>query len=236
MKKMLAASLLLLSTLAYAQPAAGPYARMVVIQPKPGQGAAFEQGYQRHLEWHAKAGDSWTWYGWSFVLGDRLGMFMDGTFGHAAANFDAAVQPAGDAADNAANVVPYADFLSHGVFRRLDSASMGQSLPDTSPFLAMATYTVAAGDEVAFERQLEAGASRPGAASSRTPSGAGRFTWYKLQIGGNAPQYVLMRAAASFGAAAELPEVLPPGARAMVRSVRTELLRYRAEMSYAPKN
>ena len=125
MKQLLAASLLLLSAQAFAQPAAGPFARMVVIQPKPGQGAAFEQGYQRHLEWHKGANDLWTWHGWSFVLGDRLGMFMDGTFGHAAANFDTAVQPAGDAADNAVNVVPYADFLSHGVFRRLESASVG---------------------------------------------------------------------------------------------------------------
>ncbi|MTW13687.1 hypothetical protein GM658_24045 [Pseudoduganella eburnea] len=184
MKQLLTASLLLLSAQAFAQPAAGPYARMVVIQPKPGQATAFEQGYQRHLEWHSKAADRWTWYGWSFVLGERLGMFMDGTFGHAAANFDAAMQPAADAADNAANVVPYADFLSHGVFCRLDAASVGQPLPDTSPFLAMTTYTVAAGDEGAFERQLEAGATRPGAGPARTPGGASRFTWYKLQIGG----------------------------------------------------
>jgi hypothetical protein len=231
MKQLLAASLLLLSAQAFAQPAAGPFARMVVIQPKPGQGPAFEQGYQRHLEWHKGANDRWTWHGWSFVLGDRLGMFMDGTFGHAAANFDAAVQPAGDAADNAANVVPYADFLSHGVFRRLESASVGPPLPDTSPFLAMATYTVAPGEETAFERQLVAGASAP-ANSGRT---AQRFTWYRLQIGGAGGQYVLMRAAPSFGAAAELTDVLPAGAKALVRGVRTELLRYRADMSYIPK-
>jgi hypothetical protein len=231
MKQLLAASLLLLSAQAFAQPAAGPFARMVVIQPKPGQGAAFEQGYQRHLEWHKGAADRWTWHGWSFVLGDRLGMFMDGTFGHAAANFDAAVQPAGDAADNAVNVVPYADFLSHGVFRRLETASVGQPLPDTSPFLAMATYTVAPGEETAFERQLVAGASAP-ANSGRT---AQRFTWYRLQIGGAGGQYVLMRAVPSLGASAELPDVLPAGAKALVRSVRTELLRYRADMSYIPK-
>lgn len=236
MKKLLATSLLLLSAQAFAQPAAGPFARMVVIQPKPGQAAAFDQGYQRHLAWHSKAGDRWSWYGWSFVLGERLGMFMDGTFGHAAADFDAAVQPGEDAADNAANVVPYADFLSHGVFRRLDAASNGQPLPDASPFLAMATYTVAPGDETAFERQLEAGAARPARPTRSGDAGApGRFTWYKLQLGGSGPQYVLMRAAASFGAAADLPEMLPPGAKAMVRSVRTELLRYRAEMSYTPK-
>jgi len=231
MKQLLAASLLLLSAQAFAQPAAGPFARMVVIQPKPGQGAAFEQGYQRHLEWHKGANDRWTWHGWSFVLGDRLGMFMDGTFGHAAANFDAAVQPAGDAADNAVNVVPYADFLSHGVFRRLESASVGLPLPDASPFLAMATYTVAAGEETAFERQLVAGASSPANAGRA----AQRFTWYRLQLGGAGGQYVLMRSAPSFGAAAELPDVLPAGAKALVRGVRTELLRYRADMSYIPK-
>ncbi|MGW8391998.1 hypothetical protein [Pseudoduganella sp. HUAS MS19] len=231
MKHLLAASLLLLSANTFAQPVAGPFARMVVIEPKPGQVAAFEQGYQRHLEWHKGANDRWTWHGWSFVLGERLGMFMDGTFGHAAANFDAAVQPAGDAADNAVNVVPHADFLSHGVFRRLDTASVGLPLPDTSPFLAMATYSIAPGEETAFERQLVAGASAPAHAGRA----AQRFTWYRLQIGGAGGQYVLMRAVPSFSAAAELQDVLPAGARALVRGVRTELLRYRADMSYVPK-
>lgn len=232
MKHLLAASLLLLSAHAGAQQApAGPYARMVVIQPKPGQGAAFEQGYQRHLEWHRKAADRWTWHGWSFVLGERLGMFMDGTFGHAAANFDAAVQPAADAADNALNVTPHADFLSHGLFRRLETASVGAALPDTSPFLAMTTYSVAPGDVVAFERQLTARATRPAGAG-----GAERFSWYKLQIGGEGAQYVLMRAAPSFAAAADLPDVLPVGTGPMLRGIRTELLRYRSDMSYVPKD
>lgn len=232
MKQLLAASLLLLSAQASAQQVpAGPFARMVVIQPKPGQGAAFEQGYQRHLEWHRKVADRWTWHGWSFVLGERLGLFMDGTFGHAAANFDAAVQPAADAADNAVNVTPYADFLSHGVFRRLEGASVGPALPDSSAFLAMSTYTVAPGDVIAFERQLTARATRPAG-----QGGAERYTWYRLQIGGEGAQYVLMRAAPNFAAAAELPDVLPIGTGPMLRGVRTELLRYRADMSYIPKD
>ena len=229
MKQLLAASLLLLSAHAFAQPAAGPYARMVVIEPKPGQHAPFELGYKRHLEWHRTAGDRWTWHGWSFVLGDRLGKFMDGTFGHAAANFDAAVQPAGDAADNEVNVVPYADFQSHGLYRRLDAASSGLPLPDASPFLSMDTYTVAAGEEGAFERLLAAGAA--GRAGKR-------LTWYRLQVGGAGAgaQYVLMRAVPSFAAAADLPDVLPAKAAPLVRNVRTELLRYRTDMSYVPKD
>ncbi|UGQ48276.1 hypothetical protein [Massilia endophytica] len=199
---------------------------MVVISPKPGQNAEFEKGYERHLEWHRKAQDTWTWYGWSFVLGSRLGQFMDGTFGHAMANFDAAVQPAADSADNALNVTPHADFLSHGIYKRLDSVSAGAPLPDTSPFLAMSTYEIEPGQQVAFEEALGEQWRKAGAGK--------RYTWYRLQIGGQAPQYVLMRAAASFGAAAELPEVAPPAR--MVRNVRTELLRYRENLSYRPRN
>ncbi|MGH8195122.1 MAG: hypothetical protein ACREQ8_12075 [Woeseiaceae bacterium] len=39
----------------------GVFARMVVIAPKPGQAAAFRDGYQSHLEWHRKADDPWVW-------------------------------------------------------------------------------------------------------------------------------------------------------------------------------
>lgn len=226
MKHLLAVSLLILSTQATAQTAPGPLARMVTIQPRPGMAPEFEKGYRRHLEWHRKAGDSWTWHGWSFVLGERLGMFMDGTFGHTASSFDSAVQPAADAADNAVNVTPYADFASHALFRRLDGASVGQALPDASAFLALATYSITPGEEAGFERLLAARRHRAAAGQ--------RFTWYRLENGGTGPQYVLMQAAASFGAAAALPAVAPTGP--MVRSVRTELLRYRADMSYSPGN
>src|SRR5690606_29684102 len=109
----IAASLLMLSLCAYVPAThaqSGTLARIVVIQPKPGQAAAFEAGYQRHLEWHRKNADPWRWYGWTFVLGHRLGQFMDGTFGHTSADLDGAIKPAEDRADNAVNVTPYADF------------------------------------------------------------------------------------------------------------------------------
>ena len=99
------------------------YARMVVLEPRDGQERNFEEGYQRHLEWHRQQKDSWTWLGWSFVLGPRLGQFMDGTFGHPAGDFDKAVDPAADAADNSRTVVPYAFFSRHSAYEHLDSLS-----------------------------------------------------------------------------------------------------------------
>ena len=33
--------------------------------------------------------DPWTWHGWSVLTGERLGWFIDATFGHEAAELDA---------------------------------------------------------------------------------------------------------------------------------------------------
>jgi hypothetical protein len=206
---------------ASAQQTNASYARMVVIVPKPGQADAFEKGYERHLQWHRGAKDTWTWYGWTFVLGNRINRFMDGTFGHAALDFDAAVQPAADAADNNVNVAPYADFVSHGIYQRIDGMSTGEPLPDASPFLSMTTYHIRPGQEGAFERAV---------ASARDT--AGRQTWYRLQAGGEAPQYVLMRAVPSFGAAATLGT--PYTLSGLVDRADNELLRYRPNLSYRP--
>ncbi|TFW15635.1 hypothetical protein E4L96_17950 [Massilia arenosa] len=227
------ASHLILSTAAAQAPVPqpGPYARMVVIQPHAGQATAFEAGYQRHLEWHRGAQDRWTWYGWNFVLGDRLGKFMDGTFFHAAEDFDDPVRPADDGADNVRNVEPYADFESHGIYERLASVSAGAPLPDTAPYLAMTTYFVAPGAAPRFEEILRA--------QARAQPAGSRFSWYRMTVGGEAPAYVLLRAVPSFGAAAHLTDwfagARPPAATGVVTRVRAELLRYAPKMSYHPE-
>lgn len=200
----------------------GPYARIVTIAPKPGQAEAFDAGYERHIEWHRASRDPWTWYGWSFVLGSRLGQFMDGSFGHSAADFDRPVNPAGDRADNVANVLPYGDFVSHGVYRRLENASRGATLPDTSAYLVLSTYRVEPGQEAAFEKAI---AEQHGS----------RATWYRLVVGGAGPTYLRMQGAAGWeeavNAMEHAPLALPPG---VVEVVTTELLRYRATHSYTP--
>jgi hypothetical protein len=233
---LLCASTVLRAQAPAASAAPGRFARIVVIAPKPGEQGAFEEGYQRHLAWHRAHADPWPWYGWSIVLGDRLGLFMDGTFGHASADFDAAVDPAGDAADNAANVAPHADFLSHGVYERLDSLGMGAPLPDTTALLALTTYDVLPGRERRFEDAISA-------RRARLPRET-RFTWYRLRLGGRTPRYLLLRAVPRFSDAAELPDFFedpslgtPSWSSSLdtiVEEVRTELLRYRPTLSYHP--
>src|SRR4030081_1022546 len=72
--------------------------RLTLLQPKAGMNHSFEEGYQRHLEWHRRNGDPWTWHGWSVVMGDRYGVFVDASLGHAPQDLSSPVKPAEDAA------------------------------------------------------------------------------------------------------------------------------------------
>ena len=76
------------------------------------------------------------------------------------------------------------------------------------------------GQEAAFEQAV---------ARAR---GTTRQTWYRLQAGGEAPQYVLMRAVPSFGAAATLGT--PYTLSGLVDRGDNELLRYRPNLSDRP--
>ena len=218
-----AALLGIFSPLSHAQNSPGQFARLVILEPRPGLRSEFTAGYQRHLVWHKNNKDPWTWYGWTFVLGERLGQFMDGTFGHAITNFDHAVDPTGDSADNDRNVSPYADFVSHGIYERLETASNGALLPDASPFMALNTYTVVPGQESSFEFAITN--------SAKLPENQ-RLSWYKLRIGGQLSHYLLVRPVQTFSAGGALPEIeLPAG---LVQHVQSELLRFQPTLSYEP--
>ncbi|HEY0662151.1 MAG TPA: hypothetical protein VGD21_12630 [Lysobacter sp.] len=214
--------LALMTPSAQAQHPQGPFARVVVLKPRPDQAANFAAGYERHLVWHRNNKDPWTWHGWTFVLGERVGQFMDGTFGHAATDFDHAVNPAEDSADNSRNVAPHADFVSHAVYERLEHASKGALLPDDSPYMVMTTYAVVPGQELAFESAIG------GLAEAELGQ---RRSWYRLRVGGQ-PQYVLIRPAQTFSGGATLPGIhLPAG---LAERVQSELLRYQPKLSYVP--
>ena len=202
-----------------------PAARIVVIRPRPGQQAAFEAGYRRHLEWHRAAKDPWTWFGWTVVLGPEPGLFMDGTFGHAWRDLDRAVEPAADAADNATNVTPWADFLSHAVYERLSAPSGASALPDSSPFMVLVRYRVAAGRGDEFEALVR----------RRTRPGSG--TWYRAVLGTEGAEYLYLRSARGFVDLERRHDPLasaPAEAAPLLRGVTTQLLRYRRDLSYSP--
>ena len=223
LKVLLLICLLSFSHVSFSQESSGQFARVVVIQPKLDHEDEFTAGYKRHLLWHKEHKDPWIWRGWSFVLGERIGQFMDGTFGHVLSDFDHAVDPAGDSANNRLNVTPHADFLSHGIYERLDAASTGIMLPDASPYMSLNTYVVVPGQESEFEAAILE-------YSKHTEDHP--MSWYKLRTGGPVGQYLLIRPAISFSAGGLLEDIpLPTG---LVQQAKSELLRYQPQMSYVP--
>ncbi len=212
----------------------GVLARTFELRPLPGLTRQFEDGYRRHLDWHARAGDRWAWGMWQVTNGDRAGLYVDGTFGHAWAGFDAAVDPAGDAADNAVNVDPFAARGANHVWRlRPDlggagPVAAGAALPASDPgpaFVWRAEYRVRGGAEDAFG----GGARRLRAAAAGRP-----FAVYELVSGGERPTYAVWVPAATWAAAGAFADAAAPAERALAAAaerVRVEVWRFRPDLS-----
>jgi len=209
----------------------GPYARIAVLRPHDGDTVDFEAGYIRHLDFHRKAGDTWTWYGWTVWAGERQRWFVYASFGHAAADLDHPVSPADDERDNVANVTPHAEFAGNAVYEYLPALSRGSASPTAAPRLELATVDVRPDGAAAFERAI---------AATRTTL-ASETLWYRLVAGGTSPRYVRLRPFSSLAALLEshTQTEFPPAAQELIAKSAIEILNLRPTMSYAlpaPRN
>lgn len=81
-------TLLLVSVAGAVEAQRGPIGRMFVVQPKPGEAAAWEEAYKKHLDWHRSQNDKWNWTTYQIESGPRLGQYFIRTGGHEWADFD----------------------------------------------------------------------------------------------------------------------------------------------------
>lgn len=169
--------------------ARGSAAFLFTYRPKPGHEADFDEGYRRHLAWHARAGDPLAWYGWYVTAGERLGVFIDGSFGTTFGAFDARVDPAADAEDFARTAGPFADALSRSVYRLRRDLSTAEPLESRTPPAAFDVVHIVAraGQQPRIERTLSALKARAGRERA-----APRYAWYSLVVGGEQPSYLLL--------------------------------------------
>ncbi|MGE0353695.1 MAG: hypothetical protein AB7Q69_10675 [Gemmatimonadales bacterium] len=180
--------------------------------PHTGEEARFHEGYRRHLLWHKEKRDSLNWYGWQVLMGERPGVFVDGTFGRPFLAFDRRVDPAGDAADFAATAGPFAAPQFRTALVLLPELGTGIPLETglPTPFLEVVSYRVRPGTEPAFENLVRS-------LKSSVDSGAPPITWYRVVSGSDLTTYLMLihrRALAEWDAplydlssqAARLPE------------------------------
>jgi hypothetical protein len=214
---------------AQSAPAEGPIARTFELRARSGLERQLDAGYRRHLGWHAAAGDRWTWYLWEVTNGERAGLYVDGTFGHAWADFDAAVDPRGDAADNEVNVEPFAVRAANQTWRRrsdLEGAASGQAVdPESAPLVLRTEYAGQSGAESAFTAALR---------RFRAAAGSRRYAVYELVTGGGPPTYVLWIPVKTWADAGEVADRTAEAGRVLAGTadrVRAELWRFRPDLS-----
>lgn len=204
-------------------------ARSFELRPREGLGAQFEAGYRRHLDWHLAAGDRKAWYLWEVMDGERTGLAVDGTFGHDWAAFDAAVDPAGDGADNAQNVEPFVVRGANHSWRRrpnLEPASAaGAGIPERGAYVLRTEYRVLPGGEAGFLAAL---------GQLRSVAGGRPFAVFQLVTGGAPSTWVTWVPAATWAEAGTFSDRTAAAAAALAGAAewaRAERWRFRPDLS-----
>jgi hypothetical protein len=149
--------------------------------------AQFEQGYRRHLGWHAAHGDKLVWYGWMVDSGGRKGLFVDGTAGASYPALDARPDPAGDGLDATRNFLPFVHAVNVETWELWPAVSTATPLEERAPGAVMDVYMLRVSPDAAgrFERALARLAARRGA---DIPP----LTWYRAVRGRTLPAYLLV--------------------------------------------
>lgn len=218
-------------------------------QPLPGQESQFFDGYRSHLDWHREHDDPFTWYGWTVLTGDRVGTFVDGTFGISYEAFGNRVKPQEDRSHFENSVAPYAEVLARKLFRLERDLSTAFPLEEQKPsrFVDAYTFSVAPGKEPLFEEILSELAGAGG-----EPESGMRVTVYRQLTGGVLPAYLVLVPREGFaafdprGAITTLGHAIErtfpePRADALldrfsasVEVVQGETWAYRSDLSYFP--
>ncbi len=204
-------------------------ARTFELRPREGFVRQLDDGYRRHLDWHVRAGAREAWYLWEVANGERGDLYVDGTFDHAWADFDAAVDPPGDAADNAANVDAFATRGANHVWRLRPDLGGAEIDHEAARFVLRTEYRLRPGRDAAFATALT---------RLRAAAGARPFAVYELLSGGEQPTFVVWVPATSWADAGAFTDRTAEAARALAAEaerVRAELWRFRPDLSLCRK-
>ena len=120
------------------------------------------------------------------------------------------------------NVLPHAQFLGSGVFEFLPALSRGNGVPTPTPRADYTTVELRPGAGRAFEAALAAEQSKL----------RGETLWYRMVVGGHAPQYVRLRPRASLAAILDerAGQELPDSVGSLISKMTVETLNLRPNM------
>ena len=226
----------------------GKVVEIHINRVKPGMTAQYEAGRKKHMGWHKSQKDAWSWYTWEVLTGQFTGSYVVGTFQHHWKDFDGRDKFNQADSENAMASMGASlagEEMSYYTFRD-DLSAAPEVFPPAAPLLSVTHYMLTPGGTNDFVEALK----KIGEAIKKTnyPQ-AGASHWYQLSNGGEAPHFVIVgeRAGwANFAPAtdktldammaeaygAEQGAAILASARRAIRSVMTEALQYRPDLSY----
>lgn len=244
---LVAVFLLLAVVAALAQDKSVNIGRVYVTVPKPGMTKQLEEGRKRHMEFHRKQNDSWTWTVYEVETGEDTGSYLSISFGHSWKDFDAWDQKMGaaDTADGAINLTPFAAQTRGSIWMYMSEVSRPPSDTNPSKMVEVIHFMLNSGGDSDFEYAV--GKITEAINKTNWPA---HYFWYSLVNGGQTPHYVLVIPHDSWADMADLdpsfPVMLEKGlgrheARELIsdldkstRSEWSEVLVYRPDLSYIP--
>lgn len=217
--------------------------RVFVTIPKPG----YEEGRKRHMDWHRKQNDTWTWETWQVETGETAGAFLTITLGHKWKDFDdwAAKYGEGDTADGAKNLSPYVAGGSNAFWVYRADISRPSDSKESPKMLEVIHFMVKS--EGMDEFNLAIRRINEAIGKTNWPT---HYNWHQLVNGGETPHLVLVLPLNSWadmaGPDVTFDAMLEKGlgrqeSAAVLRSLRksihrewSEILVYRPDLSYRP--
>ena len=238
------ASLASLALPALGQEARGTVVAIHCLDPLPGAASRLEEGMKRHLDWHRRQKDTWTWVSWAVLTGPQTGRLCVGTFDHKWEDFDKpGVSPQADQADAQLNVMPFAAKHEATFWTRLDAVSRPAAEP--TPMNAIVFFQVRFGRDDEFNSIVDE--FNKAIEKTQMPW---RYTWYALASGGDGGTYALVLPRKNFAAfnpagkpfrdmlvdayGKTAADALQARWRDVVAASRDELLMSRPDLGYSP--
>jgi hypothetical protein len=230
----------------------GSVAELNFQHPKPGMTQQYEAGRKKHMAWHKKQKDTWSWLTYEVVSGQQAGSYITGTFQHAWKDFDGREKfSQDDLADFRTSVGPSlaASFTLYDILRADMSLSPPPAATSPAPMLSVTVFLLkpeSVNDFVEGVKKVNEGIKK-----TNYPQ-PGPSRWYQLANGGEGPRFVLVGERANWAAfqpnektldtmmeeayGKEQGPAILGSLRKAVRTIHTQALKYRPELSYvAPK-
>ena len=214
---------------------------------KPGMTRQYEEGRKKHMMWHRKQNDTWSWFTWEILTGENTGSYVIGSFGHQWSDLDGRTQfEAADSADAMSHMGAYLESEMQSYYRFRSDLSLGNPSQQPTPLGTVTHYILSPeglNDFVESVKKVGEGIKK-----TKYPM-SGATYWYQLINGGDSPHFVLVGERANWAAFesptdktldAMMEEAFgkEQGAAALsnirkaIRRVSTEAVRYRPELSY----